>query len=277
MAHGSRHGVVRHSPILPKATDAPESGEGFGEFDEEDLRVALDGHMHDLNTLMTGVVGYLELAVEESLPSPARHLVAVASNAARDVSRTIRNIEFLNHSGAVPAIYPLMRLMLPTLADEQMRSMASGFDEHGVRLLRHGFCDLTLLANRELLVRLIQNMLFVAGRHAPPGSFVNVRLSEGPLGGLLRVDFPGDPPEDEEVAALLAGVLFPRGRRPALARRGCGLAIAFCKRAADLFGGSFGIDTTAGEGTLRTVLVLRVPQAPSLVADDAPGGDEGTC
>lgn len=133
-----------------------------------------------------------------------------------------------------------------------MRGLARMTD---VEILSNIRTDERAVADRELLRRLIQNLVHNALKHAPRGSTIKIEASRDEDGLLICVcdSGPGVPPEE-------AGRIFERfvtldadaGRSGS-----AGLGLAFCRMAAEAHGGRIWFEPREGGGA---TFCVRIPQ-----------------
>jgi two-component system, sensor histidine kinase and response regulator len=113
------------------------------------------------------------------------------------------------------------------------------------------------VADRELVRRLLQNLVDNAVKHAPPDSSVKVEAFVDADGLVLRVTDcgPGVPPA--EVDRIFER--FVTGYADAGRAGGHGLGLTFCRLAAEAHGGRIWVEPREPQGT---TFCVRIPQPP---------------
>ncbi|MCP5178560.1 MAG: CHASE2 domain-containing protein [Pseudomonadales bacterium] len=123
---------------------------------------------------------------------------------------------------------------------------------------------LWMLANGELLERVITNLLENAVKYSPPDRVVIVRISREGASALLRVQDQGYGIPEGEVARIFDP--YFRSQAPELAAAdGVGLGLRFVRLAVELHGGSIEVVSVFGQGSEFRILL------PADVEIPAPG------
>ncbi|MEX2504529.1 MAG: PAS domain-containing sensor histidine kinase [Egicoccus sp.] len=196
--------------------------------------------VHDLQTPITGISGFLELLtrgeisadgvddVHDRLLSNARTMQELVSN--------LRSYTLLSDGRVVLRPEPVG---LRTFVEELVADMSPILSGHEIRCEVH---DITLLADRQALERVLRNLLGNAVRHTPEGT--RVTISARPAKGAVEIavadDGPGIPPE------LLERV-FQRFQRGAGGGTGLGLSIA--RQLVELHDATLEVESEQGRGT----------------------------
>jgi signal transduction histidine kinase len=115
--------------------------------------------------------------------------------------------------------------------------------------------QLVLHADRELLWRVIENLLDNSTRYAPRGGRCEITAarSAGTIEVAIGNSGPPVPPADREA---IFGRYFQVERRRASARANRGLGLYFCKLAVEAHGGTIHVEE---RGELGAVFVVRLP------------------
>ena len=114
----------------------------------------------------------------------------------------------------------------------------------------------TLRADRELLRRVLQNLLDNAIRHSPPGTSVGIEteVSNSSICFRVRDQGPGIPTEfRHRIFDRYAQLAPTRGAEDSL---GKGLGLAFCRIAVEAHGGQISVEDNQPKGS---VFVVRIP------------------
>lgn len=170
--------------------------------------------------------------------------------------------------------YPLrpVHLYLDDVVDECRRAVDVLAAEHRITVTAAGASDVPILADEELLRRLLVNVLQNAVQHSPPGGVVSVSLTSNGPHAFVRVTDSGPGIADEDQSRIFDRfVQLDPSRRAA----GTGLGLAIAKWIADAHAGSLTIEASGPRGTtfcLTWPVALRPqPPARSRLEEDIPG------
>lgn len=196
--------------------------------------------VHDMRSPLMSIGGYLELVqVFEAGGLTPAGLEYVAKSRA-NVTRLIRMAdEMLTVSRLEAGALPLNRSPLDLAV--LLRETTAAVDHIGNPKRIHldiSVPDATVSADRELLGRVLQNLLNNALKFSPAGSPVNVTLRPIQRGLLVQVtdQGPGIPPGCEGTIFQKFGQLDRASKRS-----GTGLGLAFCKLVVEAHGGQIGV------------------------------------
>lgn len=125
-------------------------------------------------------------------------------------------------------------------------------EERGVTLALHG--NVTMLADRLMLQRVLSNLLSNAIRHTPSGNTMHVRLEQRPGQTIfISVENPGPVIPAEHIPRL-----FNRFHRVDASRHrsdeGAGLGLAIAKSIIDIHGGTIEVESTEKCTQFRVIL-----------------------
>lgn len=223
---------------------------------------------HELRTPITSILGYLELLSDGSLgnlaPSQLDALARVTSNS----HRLLALIDDL--------------LTLSKVAESGVQVVATGFDlreavTEACALVAPSYAaprrldvdvdlpavELPVEGDRDMLERVVVNLVGNAVKFTPDGGSIRVRLEPRSHEAVLQVVDDGiGIPEDEQ------GSLFTRFFRSSLAQgqeiQGSGLGLSITRSIVERHGGSIGVSSAPGVGT---TVEVRLPLAPGNVQD----------
>jgi len=218
--------------------------------------------VHDLRSPLSAVHGYLSLLREELTESGAQTPAVkqyiddaeLLLGKALGLVATILDVDELE-DGMLRAQLAPVKLM------ELIERARAGNRAHfEVRQLR---CDveiepeLVVQIDRDLMGRVIENLLDNATRYAPRGGrcAISARREDG--GVEIAIGNNG-PPVPETERDKIFGRYFQVERRRASARANRGLGLYFCKLAVEAHGGSIHVEQ---RGELGAVFVARLPAA----------------
>ncbi len=217
--------------------------------------------VHDLRSPLSAIHGYLGLMRDELEGDPDRkHLVSYLDDATTLVNKTL---------GLVATILDVDELEdgilradpAPVVARELIdRAYAGNRANFEVRtLVLEIDCDpdLVIRIDRELIGRVIENLIDNGSRYASRNGRVAVSVKRDDFGTEIAVGNSG-PPVPEAERALIFGRYFQVEARRAAARANRGLGLYFCKLAAEAHGGTIHVEE---RGELGAVFVVRIPHS----------------
>jgi len=236
----------------------------------EKLRDSLT-HMivHDMRSPLMSIGGYLEMIEmfdADDLSSEAKDYV---TQARVNVSRLIRMAnEMLTVSKLEAGRLELNRV--PCDLARLISEVVAGTDAASGRKqiqFPPPAGDFRVLADVEILQRVLQNLFNNAVKFSPPTEPIRVSLTR--QGDCIRVEVadggPGIPPGQEGKIFEKFGQLDRSSQRS-----GTGLGLAFCKLALEAHGGDIGVNSVAGQGSnFWFVLDAAATVAGSAVASGA--------
>jgi signal transduction histidine kinase len=242
--------------VLRDITEAKES---------ERLRQDLTNMIvHDLRSPLSSVMASIELmtkGVAGVLPAQQRNVLLIAYNSAvqmLDMINALLDISRLE-SGRLPL--ELKPCSMRPLLDRAVERLASLAQERNM-LIQYDIADdlAPTLADGDLIVRVIQNLLGNALKFSGRGSTVLIRAIAADrasrasadaeivpaLSGFVSIAVVdcgvGIAPEDQEMIFAKFGQVGER-------RGGSGLGLTFCKLVVEAHGGQIWVDSHVGEGS----------------------------
>lgn len=217
--------------------------------------------VHDLRTPLTLIYAVLR-ALEDERQARAdaeREGELPVDIALRACERMKRQIETMLDCARLEAgRMPVSPRPVPlgALAGQCLREQEAEARDRRVRMeAAIGPCE--ALADTDLLLRVLQNLLHNALKFTPCGGSLLVRELPAPPGSVclgVRNGGPGIAPE--ELERLFAP--FRQGDASAASEKGFGLGLAFCLRAMRAMDGGISVRSRPGEGS---EFVLRLPRA----------------
>ncbi len=223
---------------------------------------------HELRTPITSILGYLELlddgAMGDLTPEQARAIGRVSSNSLR-LLRLIDDLLVLSRMQDGALDPELVALDLRDAVRSGFDVVAPGWERRDLRpTLELPERPVSVLGDRDMLERVVVNLVGNAVKFTPDGGLVAVRLDvDGEHTSLLVSDTGlGIPPEEQDR-------LFTRFFRSSLAIKaevpGSGLGLAICQAIVEAHGGSAGVESTPGRGsTFRVTLPLATGPSPGM-------------
>jgi len=213
----------------------------------ETLRQISQMIVHDLRGPTCAIMANADFLCESGLAVDEAEAAGDIAVAARHLERTIRDLLDLSMAEDVGLQARMEPVALGELANDVAIAMRGSGRSRGVNIV----CDLRVervVADRELLRRMLQNLVHNAVTHAPRDSEVTIEASADEGGVLLRVldRGPGVPLADAE---RIFERYVSEGRY--------GLGLAFCRLVADAHGGRIWVE---GRRPVGAMFCVRIPQ-----------------
>ncbi|HEV2720303.1 MAG TPA: ATP-binding protein, partial [Thermoanaerobaculia bacterium] len=219
---------------------------------------------HELRSPVAILQGELDVSLsrDDRNADDYRESLAVMRRSVERLTRIVRDLFLLARSDAGEV--PLRRELLyagdvvaqtarayRTVAAEQHVALATECDE-----------ELVVLADEDLLQRMIGNLLENAIRYSSPGSEVCIRCSVA--GGNVHIEVrdrgPGVPPHlRQQIFERFFRVDSARGAVPAAAGSGAGLGLPIARWIAEAHGGALRLQSSGPDGS---VFLAVLPQQP---------------
>lgn len=218
---------------------------------KEDLMSTLS---HEMRTPLGGLKGFLQyLQSSPAARSPLEREKAYSTmlEAVNQMELSLTNALMLFRAGSRPAI-SREPIDLNEVSGEVIRLFTPAAQANGVRLSgpRAGRKPFIVPADRELLRRIVINLIANAVHYTPSGGEVRVNLEEGPEAVTFSVadTGPGIPDADRRrIFDKFYRADGPDGKPQRIPGSGLGLAIA--KQAVDLHEGSIWVESELGKGS----------------------------
>jgi two-component system OmpR family sensor kinase len=209
---------------------------------------------HELKTPLTAIRGYAE-GLEEGAFPPAEAAATIREEARR-LERLVRDLLELARMSRSEFTVHRQALDLAELAREVVRRHEAEARGCGVELEALAEGHAPAEGDPDRVLQVLSNLVENAIRSTPPGGRVLVRAQAG----LLRVEDTGVGLAPEDLPrAFERFYLYDRyDRNPDGRRLGSGLGLAIVKELVERMGGSAGVESRLGEGTVFTV---RLPPA----------------
>lgn len=200
---------------------------------------------HELKTPITSMMGYASLLRAGELPPEQRKKAADyiyhETKRLEALSRKLMVFMELEHTGTLE----LEPLELKTL-EARLRRIRP--PQAKTELVFEGFEGLAVLAQPDLILALVQNLVSNAGRADPADGKVTLtaEAKEGRVTLAVKDKGRGIPAEE---LARVTEPFYMVDRSRARAQNGSGFGLALCARIAKLHGGELAIESEVGKGT----------------------------
>jgi signal transduction histidine kinase len=241
-------------PPLPVADGTPTAGP------DRVLRRLAGSLAHTFNNALTGVIGYLELALRQAVAGSelSAHLRASLECAHLAAGAVKRIVAFAARSPGHPALAPVSLRAVAEQAVESVRATP------GVAVVLPGTSPGWVRASEGLLREALDALIRNAVEAMPQGGTLTLRVEADEEGQpCLRVcdTGVGMPPD------LLAHLFEPFRTTKSAGHLGLGLTL--CRELIHAQGGRLRITSAAGQGTTATLSFPPPEEAASLRCDDS--------
>ncbi|HJX63134.1 MAG TPA: hybrid sensor histidine kinase/response regulator [Polyangia bacterium] len=206
--------------------------------------------VHDLRSPLTAISAYLQLfgqEAKEKLGAETQEDIASAMHATRNMVRMINEILDVSKMEAQMMKLDLRECDLVQVVEQILDDLKSLVGARHLAFERPA-APARVLADQEIVSRIVQNFLANALRFAPADGEIRVGIvAETEHVRIFVADTgPGIPPDFRESIfdkfVQLDGSALPRNRST-------GLGLAFCKMAVEAHGGRIGVDSEMGKGS----------------------------
>lgn len=197
--------------------------------------------VHDLQTPVTGIAGFVELLLNpegESEEVRREFLELIRSNA-RSLQELIDNLRANARLSERRVELVQQRFDLRALLTRLVADMAPLFDKRSIDCEVE---DLEVTADPRALERVVRNLLSNAARHTPSGTAIHVRAHRDTHHVVVEIADEG-PGISEELRSRM----FERFQSGA--RGGTGLGLSIARRYVELHGGTISVHSTDEAGT----------------------------
>ena len=239
---------------------------------------------HDIRTPMNAIIGYTNLAQQETEPAKIHEYLDKIDKSNQHLLALINDILEMSRieNGKIELDYVPLDLCavfeeIRSLFSEQMKQKRLDFQVHTGQLRdRYVWCD------RNSLNRVLLNILGNAYKFTPEGGTITLSLletgsGEGGYGSYeIRVQDNGIGMSKEFAEKMF--IAFERERTSTdSGMEGTGLGMSITKSIVDLMGGTIDVLTAPGSGTTIIIRIkLRLAEAEDVhTLEDTAGGDEG--
>lgn len=199
--------------------------------------------VHDMRSPLSGMLGYLSLLERYAADWPPKHQQYLkrsqeSTDLLINMLTTILDIHKMD-SGQMPLSQRPVDLF--SLAQSAVDALGSLTLNNPVRLEAE---PLELVADPELLKRVLENLLANALKFSPAGAPIEISFEQDAHSTLCRVrdQGPGIPPEMHERIFDKFGQLEAR-------KHSTGLGLTFCKLAIQAHQGEIGLESEVGQGS----------------------------
>ena len=206
---------------------------------------------HNVNNALTGVIGYLELALQEAPPGTTLHgHLCISRDCALDIAKLIRRlVGFVSPHRSQFSAEPVS---LGHLAEQSVEHARQSQVGPGVTFTCESSAIRQVLASRALVAEALDALIQNAREALPKGGAVTVRTWEEDHASCVAVADTG-----EGIPLEMQAHLFEPFYTTKLSGH-LGLGLAICRSLVEAQGGAIRVHSGAGEGT---TVVLTFPRS----------------
>jgi two-component system sensor histidine kinase/response regulator len=220
---------------------------------------------HDIRGLLGAVASAVEMArtdLEELPGRDAHRFLGIAERNTTelvDLATNLLDNYRLDEGRLRPRLAPVD---LAAVAEDVVDRLSGQAQQRDVRLIAVGDPE-GVIGDRDLLSRVLLNLVSNAVKFSPPGGTITIDLDSSlsaPGGGIdgpvvsVRDEGPGIALEDRaRLFERFTPLALPSGRRPV----GSGLGLAFCQKVVDLMGGEIWVESEPGRGSTFAFVLPR--------------------
>lgn len=219
---------------------------------EQDKRRIGQLIVHDLKGPATAILANAELLIHAKLGGELGEAVSDIAVAVGHLDNTVRNLLDLARAEDVGLDVQLEPLDLAQTVEDVANSLR-GFSRLHLVTVTRTIAVPRFTGDRELIRRMLQNLLHNAIKHAPEKSTVAIDAAIEAGSVLLRVSDAGPGVPEADAENIFAP--YVTGNRP---EGGHGLGLVFCRLAAEAHGGRIWVEPHEPTGA---VFCVRIPQS----------------
>lgn len=222
------------------------------------LREMIDNISHDLKTPLTVLNNYLELLGDEAVESSEQErteYLGIAYHKNLDLQRLIHNLFEVTRMEGGTAVYRLEWMSAYQLMAEAGRKYGDMVRDQGVSFAVEADDRLEIQVDQSKIWSVLDNLVYNGLRHTPAGGSISLGLHrDGEMARLVVAD------TGEGIAAEHLPRIFERFYKvsPERGERdgSSGLGLYIVKTTVEAMGGTVGVESTPGKGTVFTVRFL---------------------
>ena len=208
---------------------------------------------HDLRTPLTSIIGYVELALEESdqpsLDEERRTYLQVVSRSSERLLRLVDDLLFVARLQAGRLILERSDLDLCVLAEQSAQEARPRAENKDVALEYSGNGPVMINGDKGRLFQLLDNLISNAIKFTPSGGRIDVRTIANGQSAVLEVSDTGIGLGPDE-AELVFERFFRSSRVVAQQTPGTGLGLFIARAIVEAHGGTIGVSPRDGGGAV---------------------------
>lgn len=209
--------------------------------------------VHDLKNPLAAILANAQFALTTEVPEDVREALGDIASSVESMNAMLLNLLDIGRGeGGDLQLHPEL-LRLDVLVGEAHHAIRARAGERGLRLEME-MQPVSLVADRHLLRRVIDNLLDNTLKYAPPNSSVHVELGpESEDWATLSIRDHGDGIPDEFKTKVFDRFVRLDTRAALHGRLSRGLGLAFCKLAVEAHAGAIWIEDALPQGTVFRV------------------------
>lgn len=219
-------------------------------------RELLSNISHDLRTPLTNLLGYTEVLRREQ---PDLAAAKVLASEAETLKRMVNDIFTLARSQeSTLALTFAPTALLPLLHELRETHAVRAWQQGVVLRIDPASEALKIVTDPQRLRQVLQNLIDNALAHTPAGGYIELGVKRAQGDAQISVEDSGDGIDPTHLAHV-----FERSWRADPARSGAhaGFGLAICKTLVEALGGSIGVQSSPGQGSVFLVLLKGAPPA----------------
>jgi signal transduction histidine kinase len=210
--------------------------------------------VHDLKNPLASIMGNVQLiqmqSVDSLTPARLKELLQRTQESARQLMRMILNILQIGKLEERKMTLKLEPVLLQGVVQENVDEMVGLSGRDNIRLENRVRPDLAApRADRELLSRVIANLLNNAFKHTPGGGLVTVDAQQEGVAVTLTVSDTGEGIPEELQPHIFDKFVAGESDTSRRMLYDSGLGLTFCRLAVECHGGKIWLKSKPGEGT----------------------------
>jgi two-component system, sensor histidine kinase and response regulator len=230
--------------------------------------------IHDLRSPLSAISGYLGLALRAARDKVSPGILRDIEDALKATGKMAQLVSAMLDANLLEAGRMKLKIGscdLGAVVGEVVAGLRALAEDRRLSVEPPGE-GAVVKADRELITRIVQNLVSNALKFTPPGGEIRVGVDPSEDGVRVWVadDGPGVAPEHREKIFEKFGRVEPGGADRV---RGMGLGLAFCKLAVQAHGGRIGVDGEPGKGS---VFWFSVPKEGPEPEGQGLGGKRGS-
>lgn len=209
---------------------------------------------HELRTPLTSIIGYLELVLddEEELADEARRFLEVVERNAKRLLRLVGDMLFVAQVEAGRLSLESSAVDLDKVAAESVEAARPAAERAGVSLTLTAEPVRPILGDRDRLGQMLDNLISNALKFTSDDGHVDVRMASAEDRAIVEVSDTGMGIPDAEQQQLFER-FFRASSATSNAVPGAGLGLTIVKTIVEAHGGTVGLTSREGEGTIVRV------------------------
>ena len=226
--------------------------------ESERLRtLIIDSITHELRTPLTSIKGAATALLDGPVqPEESQELLTIIDEESDRLNRLVSEAVEMAQLDAQQVQMHFGPVNMRTIVDDALKSYSWIGDQHELRIDVPD--DLHVRADATMMEKVIGNLLENAAKYSKPGSPITISAEEANDKVLLSIADQGAGIDPSEQALIFER--FYRGRSQALGTSGTGMGLAISRAIVDAHGGSIGVTSQPGRGSVFTMTMPRPDQ-----------------